>query len=378
MSVRFEMPPAKFELPEGMTATTFTVNDEGAIISIAVSVPYSRPFGSYIFLVRCNYNPDIDDCLENKLTRDPRFETWESKCDILTTFIDENISKFESISPTVTGLTFRSRLTGPPYICTYEDLRHSLLRISINHVRFHQLVSKSRLIVTLTDLFGKFPRYAIADVDGKRYIFRRHDFSWDNSNFRYEIIAFEKGVSCHPHVLPESMLVKNDAFGVEGLLLPCCERGSIDYLLRHQGSEITPNVRLKWVSQISHALKGIHSSHLSHGNLNPRTIFVDKNWDVHLTGFMLELGYRTAVGGETSPQRLLEWDVFCLGKVMKDLVASDLKRGKSDTGPIVEIGDTMATYLQLASRCSEVMTKGKAWDILESIARLAHCGCTSP
>jgi len=369
------MPPPNLQLPEGMAAITFTLNAESAVISIAVSVPYSRPFGSYIFLVRCNYNPDIDDCLENKLTRDPQFETWESKCDILTTFIDEHISKFKSISPPVTGLTFRSRLAGPPYICTYEDLSHSLLRINIIHVRFHPLVSKSKLSVTLTDIFGKFPRYDIADLNGIRYIFRRHDFSWDNNNFKYEIIAHEKGVSSHPHVLPESMLVKNDAFEVEGLLLPWCELGSIDYLLRHQGNKITSNVRLKWVSQISHALKGIHSSQLSHGNLNRRTIFVDKNWDLHLTGFVLGLGYRTALGGEATPERLLAWDVLCLGKVMEDLVAIDLERGKLDTGPSADAGDTMETYLQLASRCSDVMTKGNAWDILDSLARLAHCGC---
>lgn len=365
------MPPAKFELPAGMSAVTLAENDEGQVMSVAVSVPYSRPFGSYIFLIRCNYNPDIENCLENKLTRDPQFESWEAKCELLTTFIDENISKFESISDTVTGITFRSRLTGPPYVCTYEDLSHSLIRISMCHVRFHPFVHRSRLNLRTTDIFGTFPRYDEAEIEGKRCIFRRHDFAWDNHNFQYEIIAHEKGISQVPHVLPISSLVFK-GFEVEGAVLPSCGRGSIEYLLRYHQNEIPLSRVSKWLSQIAHSLMEIHSRQLSHGNLNSGTIFVDENWDAHLTGFKLENGYRSALGGDPTPEKLLAWDVLSLGNVMEEFVANDFQQDAS-TG--IGMGDTKATCLELAKRCSEVMKNGKAWDILGRIARLADCGC---
>ena len=366
------MPPVRFELPAGMSAVTLAENDEGEVMSVAVSVPYSRPFGSYIFLIRCNYNPDIRDCLENKLTRDPQFESWEAKCELLTAFIDENISKFESLCDTVTGITFRSRLTGPPYICTYEDLSHSLIRISVCHVRFHPLVRRSRLNLRATDIFGKFPRYDEAEIDEKRCIFRRHDFAWDNYNFQFEVIAHEKGVSRAPHVLPIASLVFNDSFEVEGVLLPWCRRGSVKYLLRYHQNEINWPRILEWTSQIAHGLTEIHSRQLSHGNLNSNTVFVDEYWSAHLTGFKLENGYRSALGGDPTQEKLLAWDVLSLGNIMKELTMLDFQPGASDG---IGMDDTKVKFLELARQCSDIMSKGKARDILGSIARLGGCGC---
>ena len=205
-----------------------------------------------------------------------------------------------------------------------------------------------------------------------KYIFRRHDFARDNDNFKYEIVAHEKGVWKAPHVLPISAMVWNAAIEVEGFLIPWCERGSIEYLLTHHPSEITRPIRLKWVAQLAHALIQLHTSQLSHGNLHPRTIFVDDQWDIHLTGFMLGLGYRSALGGDPTNERLLAWDVLCLGKVMERMIGGGVDNIDQQG---VEAGDTNDTCSQLVRRCSDVLINGNAWDILEATASLHHCGC---
>jgi hypothetical protein len=104
------------------------------------------------------------------------------------------------------------------------------------------------------------------------------------------------------------------------------------------------------------------------------TIFVDDRWDAYLTGFKLENGYRSALGGDPTSEKLLAWDVLSLGNAMGEFMANDFQQY---TSAGVGIGDTKATYLDLARECSEIMKSGKAWGLLESIARLADCGCIS-
>ena len=300
--------------------TSMTITKSGSeVIANTVSVPYEHPSRPYLFVFRFKYNEEVPHCLENHILRDPQFSTWESKCELLTKFLDRNLAKLPEVWHSVTGIKLWTKPCGQVEVKTAEDLSHTLFRISGQEFPSRKYPSSSEITLPSTPLSPPLPRN-ICRYSFKvgEYLYKAHESAFLNDLFRTDVRAYYRyHVNQFPHVLKAIDLVVSQDNYVEGMLLEWCENGCLDNLLRQR--KATSEQKIKWISQIAHALISLHKSHIPHGCVLAHNVFIGGDDNARLTGFMLETGYASANPESKTKatwSELQDWDIVNLGRLM--------------------------------------------------------------
>lgn len=219
------------------------------VIANTVAAAYSHPSGLYLFVFRFKYNHEVPNCIENCLLRNPKYNTWESKCEVLTKFLNRNLAKLPGISDTVTGIKLWTNDSGQVEVKTAEDLSHTLSRLSGLDVPSRKYISRSAVEIRSTSLFTQSPEIYEATYQGRKYMYKAHESAFLNELFRLDVRAyFQQHVNRFPHVLKSVDLVFGKNNFIEGMLLEWCEQGSLDDLLRQH--KTTAKQKVKWVAQV--------------------------------------------------------------------------------------------------------------------------------
>jgi hypothetical protein len=363
-------------LPFGMTSMTIT-KSRSEVIANTVSVPYDHPSRPYLFVFRFKFNEDVAHCLENHILRDPQFSTWESKCALLRKFLDRNLAKLPEIWHSVTGIKLWTKPCGQVEVKTAEDLSHTLSRILGQEFPSCKFIARSAITLPSTPLSRHCPEIYSATFQGQKYLYKAHESAFLNDLFRTDVRAYyQYHVNQFPHILKAVGLVINEDNYVEGILLEWCDNGSLGDLLRQR--KVTSEQKVKWISQIAHALISLHQSHIPHGCVLANNVFIDGDDNAKLTGFMLELGYASANPESKTKctwSELQDWDIVNLGRLMwqclndnPDKIVSfqSINEGK--------IHDACGVGIHFISLMQECASETRSENILLNISGLGRCG----
>lgn len=313
----FTMSLSPNSLPFGMTSMTITKSGL-EVIANTVSVLYDHPSRPYLFVFRFKYNEDVPNCLENHILRDPQLSTWKSKCELLTKFLDRNLAKLPEVWHSVTGIKLWTKPCGQLEVKIAEDLSHTLFRISGQEFPSRKFTSSSAITLPSTPLSRHCPEIYAATFQGQKYLYKAHESAFLNDIFRTDVRAYYRyHINTFPHILKAVDMVINENNYVEGMLLEWCKNGSLSDLLGK--GKVTSKQKIRWISQVAHALISLHHSHIPHGCVLAHNVFIDEDDDAKLTGFMLETGYDSAnpeskTKGTWSEFR--DWDIVNLGRLM--------------------------------------------------------------
>jgi tRNA A-37 threonylcarbamoyl transferase component Bud32 len=368
--------PLRDSLPFGMTSMTITRREE-QIVANTVAIPYTHASDPYVFVFRFKYNEEMANCMENCLLRNPKYDTWESKCEVLTRFLDRNFPKLPGIFHTVTGIKLWTNTSNQLEVQTAEDLSHTLSRLSVLDVSSRKHLSSSAIDIQPTSLFSGSPEIYEATYNGRKYLYKAHESAFLNELFRLDVNAYyQHHVNEFPHVLKAVDLVLSQENFIEGMLLEWCEVGSLDDLLRQR--RVTKVQKIKWISQIAHSLICLHQSDIVHGCVLSRNVFIDGDNNAKLTGFMLESGYACAFGTSEnagSRSQLKNWDILNFGRLMWQCVHDKPDIVVSPMDVEEEMHDLNQFGKKFISLMQGCLSDTRSEDLLKEIKCLVSCEC---
>jgi len=95
----------------------------------------------------------------------------------------------------------------------------------------------------------------------------------------------------HPNIVKQYETFKNDSNSKQYIVMEYCEKEDLDKIIlqsKHNNKIVDEQIIWEILIQVLNALIYIHNDKkIIHGNIRPRSIFIDKNYNIKLTNFLL-------------------------------------------------------------------------------------------